>query len=372
MKITFLLPVVGWSGGIRVVAIYAQWLAEHGHDVVLVSQAAHAPTLKQRLKSLLQGKGWLQHRPLPASYLDGLGLEHRVVPAGKRPGPADVPPADVLISTWWETAEWAAQLPDSCGARVYFVQHHELFDFVPRERCEATYRLPFYKVVIAQWLADVMASQYNDKQVDLVPNGVDPAQFHAPLRGKQPSPTVGMLYHEASFKGTDVALETVTALKAIYPDLRVVAFGGKPPTGIYSVPSYVELHVAPPQDTLRTLYASCDVWLTTSRSEGFNLMAMEAMACRTPVVSTRTGWPVEGINSGKNGYLVDVDDAAACVAAVAKVLDLPSADWQAMSEAAWDTVKQASWEQSCLLFESTLADILRRSKTTAGFDAVRN
>jgi len=31
---------------------------------------------------------------------------------------------------------------------------------------------------------------------------------------------------------------------------------------------------------------------------------MEAMACRTPVVSTNTGWPSEAIKSGWNGILV--------------------------------------------------------------------
>lgn len=354
MKITFLLPVVGWSGGIRVVAIYAQWLAQHGHDVVLVSQAAHAPTLKQRLKSLLQGKGWLQHRPLPASYLDGLGLEHRVVPAGKWPGPADAPPADVLISTWWETAEWAAQLPDSCGARVYFVQHHELFDFVPRQRCEATYRLPFHKVVIAQWLADVMARQYSDGQVDLVPNGVDHAQFHASVRGMQPQPTVGMLYNEASFKGTDTAFKAIELLKARFPSVRLIAFSSTQPSGSYSMPEKIELHVAPPQERLRELYASCDVWLTTSRSEGFNLMAMEAMACRTPVVSTRTGWPIEGVKDGVNGYLVDVDDAPGAANAMAQVLALDEVAWRTMSAQAFATVSGATWEHSCQRFEHAL------------------
>jgi glycosyltransferase involved in cell wall biosynthesis len=32
---------------------------------------------------------------------------------------------------------------------------------------------------------------------------------------------------------------------------------------------------------------------------------MEAMACRTPVVATRTGWPAEAIVAGFNGACVD-------------------------------------------------------------------
>ena len=361
MKVVFLLPTVGYSGGIRVVAIYARWLAQRGHQVLLVSQAAKKPTLRRQVKNVLRGKGWLQYKAVPASYLDSLDLEHRVVPAGQIPGLADVPPADVVISTWWETAEWSAKLPADRGARVYFVQGHEIFDFVPRERCEATYRFPFHKVVVSRWLADLMENKYEEILADLVPNGVDHAQFYAPLRRKNSHPTVGILYHETHLKGTDIALEALAKLKAIYPDLRVIALASKPPSGIYFLQDYFELHVAPPQERLRNLYASCDVWLTTSRSEGFNLMAMEAMACRTPVVSTRTGWPVEGVKDGVNGYLVNVDDAEAAAEALAKVLELKDTQWGAMSNQAFATVADASWEASCMQFEKALLRACERA-----------
>ncbi|NIC41035.1 glycosyltransferase family 4 protein [Aquabacterium sp. A08] len=362
MRITFLLPVVGWSGGIRVAAIYARWLADRGHHVTLVSQAAKAPTWRQQLKNILKGKGWIKHQPVPTSYLDGLGLEHKVVPAGRIPGPADVPPGDVLISTWWETAEWAYHLPDDRGARAYFVQGHEVFDYLPRLRCEATYRLPFHKIVIAQWLADVMANQYGDAGVDLVSNAVDHSLFHAAVRGKQRQPTVGFLYHEASFKGTDIALSVVRLLGVRYPELKVVVFGSKPPGGIHSLPDFADFHMAPPQENLRQLYATCDVWLTTSRTEGFNLMAMEAMACRTPVVSTRTGWPIEGIEDGVNGYLVNIDDVDAAVEAVARVLNLDDQSWRFMSANAFATVAHSTWEVSCQKFEKALYHACERSR----------
>ena len=62
MKITFVLPTVSMSGGIRVVAIYAQWLARQGHQVFLISQPPAAPSFKQKVKRVLQGQGLgLQH-----------------------------------------------------------------------------------------------------------------------------------------------------------------------------------------------------------------------------------------------------------------------------------------------------------------------
>jgi len=110
----------------------------------------------------------------------------------------------------------------------------------------------------------------------------------------------------------------------------------------------------PPQHTLRDLYAACDVWLTASSSEGFNLPAMEAMACRTPVVATRTGWPAEAIVAGFNGACVDVDDGATLVRETERILALPDAQWRRLSANAFETVRESSWERSADLFERSL------------------
>ncbi|WP_291551523.1 glycosyltransferase family 4 protein [Comamonas sp. SCN 65-56] len=355
LRITFLLPVLGWSGGNRVVAIYAQWLAEQGHTVVLVSRSATAPTLFRRMKSLMRGRGWPRHHPVPASYMDDLNVEHRVVPMGRRLTPDDVPSADVLVCTWWETVEWANGLPPDRGVPVHFVQHHEVFDYLPRERCEAVYRLPWRKIVIARWLAEVMTRTYDAKKVELVPNAVDHEIFHAPVRVKNSPVTIGTLYHEASFKGLDVALAALAKVKQRHPEVVILAFGSSPPTGANALPDWVELCVAPPQDTLRALYARCDAWLTTSRTEGFNLMAMEAMACRTPVISTRTGWPAEAVVDGMNGFLCEVDDVGAVVQAVCRIVEMDAAQWAQMSSNAFATVEHATWDASSRLFEAALS-----------------
>ena len=113
-------------------------------------------------------------------------------------------------------------------------------------------------------------------------------------------------------------------------------------------------HLLPSQAQIRELYASCDVWLAPSRSEGFNLTAMEAMACGTPVVSTNTGWPVEAIKSYKNGLLTEIDDVDALVNGVKWFLDLPPVYWAQCSENARRTTEGCTWEKSAKLFEAVL------------------
>ncbi|MNH99448.1 hypothetical protein D3C73_522200 [compost metagenome] len=78
------------------------------------------------------------------------------------------------------------------------------------------------------------------------------------------------------------------------------------------------------------------------------------MACRTPVVSTRTGWPLEAITCFKNGVLADIDDTEALTAGAEHLLTLDDSQWRAVSEAAHQTVASSSWENSAKLFEAAL------------------
>ena len=353
LRVTFVAPPVAMSGGIRVIAIYAKMLAELGHRIVVVSPPVAPISLKQKLKSLLKHQVWPVRKP-PVSHLDDLGLDHRVLSTHRAVTNQDVPDADIVIATWWETAEWVNGLSVSKGAKIYFIQHHEVFDFVPEARCRATYRLPLHKIVIAQWLANLMRDEYGDVDVDLVSNSVDHQQFFAAQRGKQARPTVGFLYHKASFKGVDVTLAAVVILREQYPNLRVLCFGSDAPDDLTTLAGYIEFEQSPEQNKIRDIYAQCDVWVTASRSEGFNLPAMEAMACRAPVVSTKTGWPEEVITNGVNGYLVEVDDVAGLVAGVSRVLDLDDVAWREISQAAFLTVAESSWAKSCAQFEAVL------------------
>lgn len=364
MRITFVLPTVDMSGGVRVVAIYAKALAGKGHDVVLVSPPPKPVSLKRKLKAVISGQRWTKDKKQP-SHLDSLGLDHKILDRWRPVTNADVPDADVVIATWWETAEWIHALSESKGTKVHFIQHHEVFDHLPVERCKATYSLPLRKIVIARWLADVMRDQYGDVEVDLVSNAVDHDQFHAEVRGKQSVPTVGFLFHRAVFKGVDLTLEAIERLRGEFPALRVIAFGAEMPDVDLMANGRIEFHHLPPQEKLRELYAQCDVWLTASRSEGFNLPAMEAMACRTPVVSTRTGWPEEAIETGKNGVLVEVDDVNGLARGAAWILALTDDEWRRVSQSAYATVAASSWKASAKKFEQAL-ERARRKRATDG------
>lgn len=361
MRIVFLLPVADMSGGNRVVSIYAKALVDLGHIVTVISPPRQQPSLWNRVRAFVINSKWDKEKVTTVSHLDGLGLNHHVLEQRRPIRSLDIPEADVLIATWWETAEWLACIERSKGAKAYFIQHHEVFEYLPIERVKATYKLPMQKIVIANWLRELMLNEYGDRDVELVPNSVDKSQFYAPVRAKQSRPTVGFIFSRVGFKGLDITLAAIRTLRERFRNLRVISFGTINPDGFHEWDPTIEFELSPPQDRLREIYALCDVWITASRSEGFNLPAMEAMACRTPVVATRTGWPEEAILDDKNGFLVDIDDATAIANRSSLILLKKEDAWQAMSLAAHSTATSGSWSQSTMDFEKALRHCIGRT-----------
>ena len=274
----------------------------------------------------------------------------------------DLPDADVVVATWWETAEWVSRLSPAKGAKAQLIQQMETnMPHQPIDRVEATWRLPLQKIVVSKWLADLARDRFGDSTSVVVPNGIDLDLFHAPPRGKQARPTVGMLYAPRStHKGNATALAAIHMAARRIPNLHLRAFGTGPLTPSMPLPPGAEYTRRPPQHTLREIYARCDVWLCASTSEGYHLPPHEAMACRCPVVSTRVGGPMDQIEDGVNGFLVDVGDTEGLARRLIEVLELPEPSWQQMSEAAYRTARKFTWEDATLLFEQALELAIKR------------
>src|SRR5437660_4076627 len=159
MRITFVLPCFDLTGGNRVVSIYAEALRRRGHEVLAVAPAPRRATWREIVRSLLKGNGLPAQPASGPSHFDGLGVPHIKL---SHPGPVtdtDLPEADVVVATWWETAEWVARLSPSRGAKVHFMQDYEVWGG-PRERVDATCRLPLTRIVIAGWVRDLLRERF--------------------------------------------------------------------------------------------------------------------------------------------------------------------------------------------------------------------
>lgn len=356
MKITFIVPSLNLTGGLRVVSIYAKLLAENGHTVTVASPNRRSPSLKEKVKSLLRGNRLTKQSGFYASFFENAPFTLKVLDSNRPVESTDIPDADVVIATFWKTAEWVSEYPASKGEKIYFIQHHEVHPWLPVERVKATLKLPFKKIVVSQWIADILREEYGDPSAIVVANGVDEKQFFASTRHKQAIPSIGIMYSLRSYKGCDTAFEAFSRAKKTIPSLKLVAFGNEEPNPILPFPEDTEFYLQPAQKELKEIYSKCDAWLFASRSEGFGLPILEAMACRTPVIGTHCGAAPELINDN-NGILIGVDDTTAMANAIIEIAKMPNERWSILSQAAFETSTKHRWSESFKTFETALTNM---------------
>jgi len=356
LRIVWVLPGTGLSGGVKSTRLLAEAMVARGHDVTIAYPRSGPPWPSPLHVGSFARRAMKAWRSLGSDPHHLESSTARLVPVnGRHVLPRHVPDADVVIGTWWETMESLLHWPAHKGIKAHFVRHHEIFGGDP-ERVRATYRLPIQKFVIARWLQRVMAEQYGQGDAVLVPNGVDWLQFNSEPRGKAPVPTVGMLYSHVTWKDSDTSFAAVRLAQKSVPNLRVVAFGNKPLQPTHDLPKNFEFCLRPPQDQIPQLYRSADCWLVSSITEGFGMPGLESAACRCPVVSTRCGGPEDYVHDGETGYLVPVGDANEMARRIVDVVTQDDERWRRMSEASYALARTFNWQRSAELLESALMD----------------
>jgi glycosyltransferase involved in cell wall biosynthesis len=346
------------SGGDRVCAIYAQKLSAKGHTVNILAPRKRYLSLKKQFKRLLKGEGWLSKNIQQKNHFSELNIP---IIFSKKHAPIkedDIPESDIIIATWWETAEWISSVDKYQNKTIYFVQHYEVHSHIDNKRSFATYNLPYPKITVAKWLTKIMKENFNSKKVFTVLNSVDHEMFFANKRERNPTPVLSFLFSEKEFKGVDDALKVIHKVKEKIPSLHVIAFGQKAPNKII-LPDYIELHIDPAQSTIRDIYSKSDIWLCCSLSEGFGLTLLEAMACRTPVVSTKCGGPEDIIIDGYNGYLCEISQIDELAKRVIEILTDAPTKWLSFSDNAFQHAKSYNWDIATSNFEAAIESVIR-------------
>ena len=341
MRITFILPADSLAGGIRVLAVYASELSKRGHEVTVVQPRHDRLGMRHIAKSMLKMRAWPKSPDAGPSYFDGIAFQRVKLDHVGPITDSDVPDGDIVICTWWETAEWVWGLAPSKGIKAHFMQDYEIWGG-NIDRVDATCRLPIYKIVIAKWVWDLLSTKFGQQPVALIPNSVDTSLFHAPRRAKQSIPTVGFTYTTMHNKGTDISIAAINLVRKKFPNLRVICFGSSMVSRELPLPINSEFFFHVVDKALPAIYASCDAWLFGTRIEGFGLPILEAMACRTPVIGTPAGAAPDLLSKG-GGIEVAMEDVQAMAAAIIRIVDMPEREWTDMSDAGYLTATSYTW-----------------------------
>ena len=75
------------------------------------------------------------------------------------------------------------------------------------------------------------------------------------------------------------------------------------------------------QDALHFYFSAAELLVMPSHYESFGMVALEAMACGTPVIASDVGGLTTLVQDGKNGYRVKVNDAEALARAIERLMD---------------------------------------------------
>ena len=353
MKITFVLPAYMWkpAGGYRVVYEYANQLVVRGHEVSVV----HPRFLRSDYLPPSNPYQWLRWK---ARCLRNLLIKPNVSwwqPINKQvkmlyvpePTVQHVPDSDAIFATAWQTTEYVAEYPANKGVKFYLVMDFDHY-MGSQEKLEASWKLPFKKVTISQWLYENVESMTGAQDTINIPLGIELNRFQKIEDVHNRSKRIAMMYSFYSkYKAVDDGIQALKICKDKYPDLQVTIFGNyRTP----KIPSWVDYRYNVSDAELINIYNQSRIFICSSLAEGFAFPPAEAMACGCAVVSTDCGGNREYAIDGATALLSPPNDPGALAKNVINLLEDDDLRIK-LAKAGHEYIQQFTWERSTNLLE---------------------
>lgn len=191
-------------------------------------------------------------------------------------------------------------------------------------------------VAISQEFARRKFPQYA-KKTYFIPTGVDLVRFKKTPLPAMSSPAameivtfVGRIEHSSSWKGIEQLLQAMALVMKNRPQAKLELVGGGDAVEHYRIRAQ-QLGIASSvifsgprlgQDLVQAYQRSSMIVLpSTSDSEAFSVVLVEAMASGRPIIGTNIGGTPQVIEDGKNGLLVEPSNPEALANAIGRVLD---------------------------------------------------
>ena len=309
---------------------------------------------------------------------------------------------DLLHAHYWLSASVARALAPRWG--LPRIQMFHTLGLVKREvmdedvDAESDIRVDIERQAVAESDAIVAASAIEagelrrfygaaDEKIHVIPCGVDPEVFH-PIRQADARQALGRDQCERlilfvgrieQIKGIDVLLRAIGLLFRRHPDLRsdlcLLVVGGaldaedtesesekivelRRLVHEHRLEDTVDFVGSQDQARLALYYNAADICAVPSLTESFGLVALESMACGTPVVGTRVGGLQTVIENDVSGLLVVPGDDEQLADAMARVL-IDHGLRLRLAAGARERAKAYSWHRVGAEIAALYADLLQ-------------
>ncbi|MBD2355804.1 glycosyltransferase family 4 protein [Tolypothrix sp. FACHB-123] len=123
--------------------------------------------------------------------------------------------------------------------------------------------------------------------------------------------------------------------------------------------NYITYLGQPDKQTLVQIYNAADILIAPSTHEGFGITILEAMACGTPVITSKVSAMPEV--AGDAGVLVDPTNAQEIAEAVYHLHNNPI-DYQKLKDAGLARVKSFTWERTAEKIAEVYEELLEKNK----------
>jgi glycosyltransferase involved in cell wall biosynthesis len=244
------------------------------------------------------------------------------------------------------------------SAPIFRTVHHvddfaepRLFEFEKRAVAHADHRF----VVSKHW-QKVLEKEYGYGST-ISYNGLDLEDFSRLPRKVSRQPTVLFVGGLEPRKGLEYLLHAMEYVLDEVPNARLIAvaktgFRGTDEWSWFTtlasrlgIMKSMVFRESVSQRTLLGFYSNSDLVVLPSKTEGWGLSLMEAMACGKPVVASRAGGIPELVRDGSEGLLIRPGDVRGLADAITKLLQDPGLRAR-MGRAGRRRVQQFSWDET--------------------------
>lgn len=155
-------------------------------------------------------------------------------------------------------------------------------------------------------------------------------------------------------KGHDILIDAFSTVLAREPRSRLLLVGEGPMRArlerqIAGERIADRVHMLGHRNDVDALLNAFDLFVHPARSEGLGLAVLEAMACKLPVIATRTGGLPDSIENGRNGLLVLPAHSVELARAILRVKASPA-----------ESARMADAAREHVLEECSIAEMSRR------------